>query len=413
MKLLLLLLLAPALTLAQRIPDAALRRTLARQGFITNGQLNAKARKWDQLYIEGADIKSLEGIQHFVNVRFLTIYRTKLERLDYMPPRVESLTCSKNALTELPALPPMLTHLSCDDNRLTRLPTLPARLTHLTCADNRLTQLPTLPAGLTYLNFSNNRLVALPVLPPALTYLNYFGNPLPPSRLPPVFATMTCSDGKQNCLPNPLRNWHILNARIQDTAFIPTRLQVTLTYNHAWGGGVETKQVVFRPLGAYLVADSAQVRKFGRPAGRGRPDTTYIEPLREMVSQRFLRQLVADISRQKMVFRLRFGDTARVLDLTRQRMELETTMGCIDCSDATIRYVLVNDSASVSLNYSANGMVSGSPFAYGGTKFIVTPILDWLYMYQLVRATMPAEPYLQRVFRESGLRKLVKWAEGI
>lgn len=415
MKLLLLISLVASSALAQpvrRIPDAALRRTLARQGFLTNGVLNDKSRRWDQLYISGEGIRSLEGIQYFTNVERLIVRDTKLTALTHLPPHLKYLECPHNALLTLPKLPPALQVLDCANNRLVRVPDLPATLTAFNCANNRLARLPALPAALVVVNCSSNRLTALPPLPPNLRYLNYCHNPVLARALAPVFRAMPCLDSKQNCLPNTLVNWNILHAKIADTTSTFLALQVVVAAQHSWGAGTEEETVHFRQIGAQLVADTVRIHKLVPGIGTRRPvDTTYFRPATYAVNQGTIQQLVKDIYTQKLVFDTGPSGGAQVLDLTTKRMERDY-YGCSDCSDYTINYVLYGgQSGPIRLSYGLDSTLGAGPVGDPPSSRVRTELLDWLYMYRLTNATIPDNEAVRFFFKPQHLREVLHWAQ--
>ena len=103
------------------------------------------------LYLFLLNIKSLNGLKWFTNLK--------------------TLDCQNNQLTSLPPLPSKLEYLNCSNNQLTLLPTLPAGLEYLYCYNNKLSVLPTLPSKLSLIDCGNNLLKTLPVLPNNLSDL--------------------------------------------------------------------------------------------------------------------------------------------------------------------------------------------------------------------------------------------------
>lgn len=394
LKLLLLLLLLASSALAQparRIPDAALRRVLARQGFLTNGVLNDKSRRWDQLYISGEGIQSLEGIQYFTHVEWLTVRDTRLTALTHLPPRLKYLECPHNALRALPKLPPALQLLNCSNNRLDRLPALPATLVVVNCSGNRLTALPPLPSN--------------------LRYLNYWRNPALARTLAPVFRARPCPDPKQNCLPNALIGWNILHAKITDTTSTFSALKVVIAAQHSWGVGSEEETVHFKQIGGRLVADSVRIHKSVPGYGTRRPvDTTYFRPASYAVSQEFIQQVVKDIYTQKLVFDTGPAGGGQVLDLTTKRMEKDS-YGCKDCNYYAISYVLYGLSGPVHLSYRFDSLLGAGPVGNPPTSQVQTELLDWLYMYKLTNATLPDNETVRFFFKPQHLRKVLQWTQ--
>jgi signal peptidase I len=115
--------------------------------------LTDEAKTLKGLSAQGYQIKSLKGIEGFLELK--------------------NLSCYNNELTSLPALPQGLIFLYCYNNQLTSLPLLPKGLTYLDCENNQLTSLSALPKGLTYLDCENNlNLKCIDLLPESLKYLN-------------------------------------------------------------------------------------------------------------------------------------------------------------------------------------------------------------------------------------------------
>jgi len=117
------------------------------------------------LELNSKGIKSLAGIEHFVNLKQLDCFYNQLTTLPTLPDGLEDINVLNNNITSIPAsaLPSSLLALRCSYNELTALPELPAGLLILACSDNKLTALPTLPAGLSLLDCGNNKLTGLDV----------------------------------------------------------------------------------------------------------------------------------------------------------------------------------------------------------------------------------------------------------
>ena len=143
-------------------------------------------------------IRSVEGIQAFLNLKQLTIARLNLTALpESLPPSLEILNVNINQLKqiqladtnlkvldvsyndglEILGLPPTLEVLKCANCKLKKLPTLPASLRILDCSENQLTELPELPAGIQELNCAENLLPVLPVVSESVI-LEASGNPI-------------------------------------------------------------------------------------------------------------------------------------------------------------------------------------------------------------------------------------------
>ena len=394
-----------------RIPDPALRRMLARQGFITNGALNSKAYHWDQLHISGEGIKSLAGIQYMGRVKELYITGTRLRRLDFLPPNVDFFVCSDNELESLPALPPYLRSLNCDHNRLTRLPPLPATLTSLACGYNRLTALPPLPPRLEWLGFSHNRLTRLPPLPLRLTYLNYAQNPIPTSALPAAYRPLPCRAADQNCQPNPLVNWHILAASIPDTAFAITGFQVVTNSDENMTGAISRETVLFRPQGNNLVAGSQRTEKrdYARSStGFYLKDSTYDQPVSYAVAKKRLKQILDDIYANELTIKLTVNDSLRTIDLRYKNLAQTLARDCSDCGNQEITYLIDTSSGPIRLQDTLDFM-GLEPISKPPNPRPQVRLLDWLYMYRLTQATIPNNEMVKHYFRKQGLQDILSW----
>ena len=112
-------------------------------------------------------IASLEGIQYFTNLTYLSCYNNKLTELDVTQnPALIWLYCSPNQLTELDVTQnPMLEELECYWNKLTELDvTHNPALEYLICYNNQLTELDvTQNPALEYLWCYSNQLTTLDV----------------------------------------------------------------------------------------------------------------------------------------------------------------------------------------------------------------------------------------------------------
>jgi len=157
----------------------------------------------DTLDISSLNISSIEGIQAFSNLVFLSCDYNDLTSLPVnLPTSIVYLSCRENDLTQLPVLPPGLTTLSCNNNQLTSLPGIPTTLHTLFCPSNLLTSLPNLPGSLTLLICSDNQLAALPALPNQLTNLSCGQNNLTSLPvLPQSLQYLDCNNNQLTQLP--------------------------------------------------------------------------------------------------------------------------------------------------------------------------------------------------------------------
>lgn len=98
-----------------------------------------------KLYLNNENLSSLDGIEYFTGLEYLTCSNNRLTALDVGNlHNLKTLYCYNNQIeTGKLILPPQLTYLSCSDNRLEQLDetVLPAGLTELYCRNNPLTKL--------------------------------------------------------------------------------------------------------------------------------------------------------------------------------------------------------------------------------------------------------------------------------
>ncbi|MEY4903570.1 MAG: hypothetical protein RLZZ292_1385 [Bacteroidota bacterium] len=164
--------------------------------------LTDEASSFIYLDVHNRQIKSLEGLEAFVNVTNLICYDNLLTSLPALPKGLIYLECYSNLLTYLPTLPNSLIDLGCDGNKLTNLPFLPKGLIYLACSKNLLTKLPPLPNNLMNLECSMNNLVDLPNLPPSLVFLYCDNNQLTTlPALPDALTLLNCNDNNLTFLP--------------------------------------------------------------------------------------------------------------------------------------------------------------------------------------------------------------------
>lgn len=146
-------------------------------------------------------VYSLEGIQYFPSLTYLSVTNNYLTYVPSFPPNLESLYLLDNNLDSLPALPASLRRLSCGANPMTHLPALPNELAELSIYDGLTIALPVpLPDSLQYLYVDLCELETLPVLPDSLVLLSCSGNFL--TELPPLPVNLNylfCHDNQIHC----------------------------------------------------------------------------------------------------------------------------------------------------------------------------------------------------------------------
>lgn len=126
----------------------------------------------DSLIMKNLNIKSVEGIQYFTNIRGINLtgnLLTSLPKIGRLG-QLQTLNVRNNQLTALPALDSLknLTNIYADNNALTTLPTLSANLKLLSIqvSYNQIQTLPSLSTlnKVNILDVSHNKLTSLPSL---------------------------------------------------------------------------------------------------------------------------------------------------------------------------------------------------------------------------------------------------------
>ncbi len=126
-------------------PDENFRNYLISQSYGSDGILTSaeiKSVKYMSVYSKG--IKSLKGIEFFIELTSISCYSNQLSSIDVSKnTKLTSLSCDHNQLTSLNVSNNTeLTSLSCYNNLLTSLDVSKnTALTHLICIDNSLTSL--------------------------------------------------------------------------------------------------------------------------------------------------------------------------------------------------------------------------------------------------------------------------------
>ena len=138
-------------------------------------------------------ITNLQGIEHFTNLRELTVQHTKISTLDISRnENLECLNCSDNQLERLNlGRHSKLKRLYCNGNRLTELDlTNKRQLIVLLCGDNLLTELNASVSPLMFLRCENNRLAELNLSKNKhLIDVQFNGNPLERLSLPAFYES--------------------------------------------------------------------------------------------------------------------------------------------------------------------------------------------------------------------------------
>jgi Leucine-rich repeat (LRR) protein len=121
-------------------------------------------------------IRSIDGIEVFVNLVTLNCSRIGLNSLNKLPTKLVVLNASGNNLKEMSQWPATLEKLDIGFNKSIVLTALPEGLLELKCADCELTELPKLPSSLKILDCRDNQLPEIVGLPEGLEELNCASN---------------------------------------------------------------------------------------------------------------------------------------------------------------------------------------------------------------------------------------------
>ena len=144
-------------------PDALFRNYLTSQSYGSDGIItDAEIQDITYLYIDGKSISSLQGLEYFTALKYLSCYNNQLTSLDVSNcTALQSLSCSQNQLTSLNVSGcTKLTSLSCENNQLASLDVSSCTaLQSLYCQNNKLTSLDlSKNTNLSNVNLSGNPL---------------------------------------------------------------------------------------------------------------------------------------------------------------------------------------------------------------------------------------------------------------
>lgn len=168
------------------------------------------------------NIESLQGIQYFDALLYLTCSYNKITNLPNLPNNLNVMYCGNNKLVSLPSLPKTLQTLYCNDNQLVSLPSLPNSLGVLSCGSNKLINLPSLPQNLRGLFCEINQLSSLPILPISLRSLYCSSNRLSDLPiLPQYLKELRCTHNQLTSIPSLYNSLEELLCRGNQLLAIP------------------------------------------------------------------------------------------------------------------------------------------------------------------------------------------------
>ncbi len=149
-------------------PDANFRSYLINDSYSGGSDgvfTDAEIQNITSIWVSEKNISSLQGIEYFTALKYLSCYNNQLTLLDVSKnTALTSLNCSNNQLTTLDVSKnTALTSLSCYDNQLTTLNISGCTaLTDISCYNNKLTSLDVSSCtALITLNAYNNQLTSL------------------------------------------------------------------------------------------------------------------------------------------------------------------------------------------------------------------------------------------------------------
>lgn len=162
-------------------PDANFRAFLASKFDVSGDEILSDSEMPGSIFAGEMNISSMEGVQYFPDIDYLSCFRNQLTSLDVSGlPKLYDLSCFENQITELDfSTNPELYKLELNNNQLITLNVSNnPKLKYLHCNDNQLTSLDVSnnPA-LNQLYFDNNKLTEIDVSHnPELEWLSFNNN---------------------------------------------------------------------------------------------------------------------------------------------------------------------------------------------------------------------------------------------
>jgi hypothetical protein len=371
------------------IPDTNLRNALKAARLTTKDSLDRyKISGYLQLELNNKGIKNLDGLQYFERLWRLEINNNEIESLIYLPPNLTSLSCNNNKLTTIDSLPKKLENLNCSDNKLTIIDDLPNELKVLNCHNNKISSLENLPELLESINFSNNTLTYFPKLPyHKLEIVNYYNNPIPFDSLPILYQTLGCDDSHQNCLPNKLRNWEILNHNIKKSEIENINrigIQFLSSYiGYIESSGFKSEEVNFVLNDENFIAEKIIINETINYYDKDTSESKKVEPINITIKNSEIQELLNDIYSENLKFNIPFNDSIIQIDFENRKLKNKNfylmSPRSSHGTDNNLIFSFYSPTDTIKINYyfSSSSFISLS-------KQKLSSILDWLYMYKLV-----------------------------
>ncbi len=212
------------------IPDSNFRNYLKSQYpscFDTLGRMDTTCGvvlNEDSLFLDNLSLESIDGIQYFKQLRYLT---TRYNLLNGVVPQLPNtlweinfsnnpfitgfqklpdslifFSCNYSNFSVLPDLPKSIQEIYLYYNKLNTLPVLPDKLKFLFCTNGLISSIPNIPSTLKDFYAENNKLTFLPKLPDSLEWLEVSYNNLTQlPKLPLSLVAVRCTNNQLTELP--------------------------------------------------------------------------------------------------------------------------------------------------------------------------------------------------------------------
>ncbi len=377
------------------IPDSNLRKELSIQGYTTSDSLDTKKTVGVlQLNLVNKNIQSLDGLQYFPRVWNLNVSINKLENLYFLPPNLRNLKCARNNLTSI--------------NEITE------GLTYLDCSGNKISTMKNIPESLTYIIFCNNQMEKLPTLSKNIQYINYFNNPIPKEYLPSLYKKVECTRCLQNCIPNELIDWNILNNNIKSEIKKIKKLEVTVNSNYSWGMGSKSETIVYKSKCNKLHSDFITVKKTAGP--RSKEEFGHITEQtishKNDIKKEEIKIILNNMYNQVLKIPFTLKDTNVVINLMDKKNGGPlVSNSCSDCTFYGLKYTFYTENDTIVFRHSFNdGNTSGADICfYNNCRENLSLIANWLYLYKFVNLTHPQHFLTDNFFNTRNLKKVIDW----